>query len=1248
MFNVNRPKNISPSTSRRTRRRQTKKARSPERRRARFEFLEDRRVLAVLTVNSVGDAPADTSALTLRDAITLVNNAGDPTSLGQSSMPAAWASQISGVFGDNDAIQFEPSLFGATQRTIQPLGPELVLTNDMAIEGPGAAQLAVLPSYYNLRETFATTGGAHVTLSGLTMGEVVNGFYLVSPEPSVTVSDSVTYGVRNYGEVKITDSTVTGDGLGNSGEMTVTRCDVSGNRDVGISNSYSEVYGGSSSVNLTITDSIVSGNGSSGIENGGNMAIIRSTISANQGIGIDNSGAMTLTDSTVSGNSGARGAGGILNENEATLTVLDCTISGNSVASGAALAASAGGVMNDDQSTLIVIGSTVSGNIGGGIVNQGANSYSAAANSIIAGNEGSDLTNTGSTPFNNQGGNLIGGDPMLGPLADNGGPTQTMLPLAGSPAIDAGAAMLISSSSDQRGHARIVGAGVDIGAVEVGATPPGADVALTGQTELGAGTGQQFKYRLTVSNNGAVEQNGVTLADVIPDGLTFVSWQPASPSASSWSLAAPNPGAGAGSVAAWTNSLAPGVSATFTLVLQTGDADIAALGGDGNGVVSVPSAGPRSGDPAPDNNAQTFVISQTTTTITSSATMSAANFGQSVTLDVAVNASPGPSIPTGTVQFQIDGSDFGDPLTLDASGKASLTMSALSTGGHHVTVTYSGDANSFTNFAALPGTITTVAGNLFGEGAGYSGDGGSATDAALNYPQRVTSDSSGNLFIADTDNNVVREVNMLTGLITTLAGNGVAGYSGDGGRAGDAMLNYPTGVAADSRGDLFIADSGNGVIREVQAITGIITTVAGNGGADNGADGGLATEATLYFPEDIAVDAAGSLFIADAGKNVIREVSTTGIITTIAGDGTAGYGGDGGPATNAQLDSPEGLAVDAAGDLFIADTGNSVVREIDTSGTIHTVAGGGGYRLLPNPNFAMFTGINDGGPATAASLISPTGVAVDAAGDLFIADGWNIIREVDAATGIITTVAGTGGGGYSGDGGAATNADLGVPEGIAVDAAGDLFIADTLNSVIREVSPSLVIIQAGTTTTVTSTNSSAAFGQAVTFTATVDVVAPGAPTGTVSFYDGAALLGTGTLNGAGQATFTTSTLSIATHAITAVYSGDGNFKGGMSAALTQAVLSGQQEIAAAADQVQALVTSGVLSQANGERLTNILNRATISLNQGQTLTGLVQLGDFVLRVGILRLTHKLDAADATTLINDALAAAIAAIDTKLA
>ena len=226
--------------------------------------------------------------------------------------------------------------------------------------------------------------------------------------------------------------------------------------------------------------------------------------------------------------------------------------------------------------------------------------------------------------------------------------------------------------------------------------------------------------------------------------------------------------------------------------------------------------------------------------------------------------------------------------------------------------------------------IATVAG-------GGVGDRGAATRATLNGPSGLAVDASGNLFIADYGNNRIREVST-NGIITTVAGNGGLGHSGNGGSAISATLFYPAVVAVDLFGNLFIDDGGN-YVRKVST-NGMITTVAG-GGAASVVNGERATNATLSSIGGLAVDASGSLFIADSGTNCICEVSADGIITIVAGNRTLGYSGDGGPAVNAELHNPKGLAFDASGNLFIADTGNNVIRKMDPSGNITTVAGNG-------------------------------------------------------------------------------------------------------------------------------------------------------------------------------------------------------------------------------------------------------------------------------------------------------------------
>ncbi len=336
--------------------------------------------------------------------------------------------------------------------------------------------------------------------------------------------------------------------------------------------------------------------------------------------------------------------------------------------------------------------------------------------------------------------------------------------------------------------------------------------------------------------------------------------------------------------------------------------------------------------------------------------------------------------------------------------------------------------------------ITTVAGNgTFS----YSGDGGTATSASLAYPSGVALDRQGNLFVADQYNYRIRRVDGVTGEITTVAGNGIQSFSGDGGVAVGASLDSPYDVAIDGAGNLFIVDQYNHRIRRVDGVTGVITTVAGNGSSSYGGDGGAAVSASLAWPTGVAVDGAGNLFIADQGNRRIRRVDgVTGVISTVAGNGTSGYSGDGGAATSAGLDAPYDVVVDAGGNLLISDYYHHRIRRVDgATGVITTVAGDG------NSSYG-----GDGGAATAASLYFPTGLALDAAGNLFIADHFNHrIRRMDGATGVITTVAGNGSNSYGGDGGAATSASLLHPTGVAVDGVGILYIADQGNNRVRRV-----------------------------------------------------------------------------------------------------------------------------------------------------------------------------------------------------
>ncbi|MEO8126253.1 MAG: hypothetical protein ABI822_04120 [Bryobacteraceae bacterium] len=332
------------------------------------------------------------------------------------------------------------------------------------------------------------------------------------------------------------------------------------------------------------------------------------------------------------------------------------------------------------------------------------------------------------------------------------------------------------------------------------------------------------------------------------------------------------------------------------------------------------------------------------------------------------------------------------------------------------------------------GTVTVVAGNGF---QFNSGDGGPATHAGVFNPQGLAFDSAGNLYIAESYQHRIRKYS--NGVITTYAGS-VQGFTGDGGQSVNARLNYPTGLAIDTSGAVYFADTQNGRIRRIGP-DGVITTVAGNGKNGFDGDGGPAVNATLNSPEGVAIDGGGNLYIADTLNSRIRKVDSSGNITTVAGAGP-GYAGDGGPALNAQLARPKEMFFDAAGNLYIADSFDQVIRRIDTKGVITTVAGSA------TPGFS-----GDGDQALKAALGAPNGVAMDSKGNLYIADTLNLrIRKVDPS-GIITTVAGNGKFRIAPDNTPAANAFLLQPEDVAMDSAGNLYIADTQTNRVAKVTP---------------------------------------------------------------------------------------------------------------------------------------------------------------------------------------------------
>jgi len=336
--------------------------------------------------------------------------------------------------------------------------------------------------------------------------------------------------------------------------------------------------------------------------------------------------------------------------------------------------------------------------------------------------------------------------------------------------------------------------------------------------------------------------------------------------------------------------------------------------------------------------------------------------------------------------------------------------------------------------------ITSVAGTGT---ATFSGDGGLANKAALNSPSGVAVDNAGNVYIADSGNNRIRKISS-AGIINTVAGCGnnttacVQVGLGDGGPATAPLIMNPWDVVADNAGNFYFTDSGNMRVRKVDA-SGTISTVAG-GGTNNPGDGGLGVNAQLVNPVGLAIDSGGNLYFTDVNTNRVRKVSTSGIITTIAGNGGKGFSGDGLQATNATLNGPRGVGLDNAGNIYIADTMNARVRKVNMAGVITTVAGNG-QAGVPQ----------DGASATSSSLNSPWSVKADAAGNIYISDSQNIRVFKVNTSGIITTFAGNGTAGFSGDGGPAVSAQLDGPAGLAVDAVGSVYISDTVGNRLREV-----------------------------------------------------------------------------------------------------------------------------------------------------------------------------------------------------
>ncbi|WP_348268894.1 Ig-like domain repeat protein [Edaphobacter paludis] len=409
-----------------------------------------------------------------------------------------------------------------------------------------------------------------------------------------------------------------------------------------------------------------------------------------------------------------------------------------------------------------------------------------------------------------------------------------------------------------------------------------------------------------------------------------------------------------------------------------------------------------------------------------------------------------------------------------------------------------------------------------------------ATNVPLILPSAITYDSQGNLYIAETGNHIICKV-APTGIITTIAGTGTQGFSGDNSLATAARLDSPQGLAVDAN-ILYIADTHNHRIRKLDLITGIIVTIAGSTAGFSG-DNGAAAAAQFNLPTALTVDANHNLYIADTQNHRIRKITAAGLITTVAGNGVQGFSGDNGAAIAATIDSPAGLAVDAAGDLYLSDTHNHRIRKITAaSGLITTIAGA-------SPGFS-----GDNGPATAATLALPHGLSIDSAGNLYIADTANHrIRRIDATTGAITTVAGNGTQTFSGDEGLATTAALDSPRSTVVSPAGLVTLADTSNQRVRQLdvqpAPNIHTIAGLSTRSVNLLTLTApptiVYG---TGQLTASLASPTA-TGSINFTLLNPVTATGTTLEtepltASTATFDTSALPVGTYSILAAYTGD--------------------------------------------------------------------------------------------------------------
>ena len=548
---------------------------------------------------------------------------------------------------------------------------------------------------------------------------------------------------------------------------------------------------------------------------------------------------------------------------------------------------------------------------------------------------------------------------------------------------------------------------------------------------------------------GVYYGNTITLSASPSTGYTFSGWSGACSGTGGCSLTMYSPQSVSATFTAIPETLTVGVTGSGTVLSSPGGISCPGICGTtfSYGTSVILTASPSSGFVFSGWSGACSGTAQTCTVTMTAAKSVTATFATTATLSVGLSGSGTvTSSPSGISCPNNCSAGFaiGTVVTLTTSPAAGYGFAGWSgacSGKGSCAVTMSASESVTASFDQL--LINTFAG---GGSGGYPDDGVTATSAELSYPASVAVDTNGNVYIADEAGDRIRKVTKSTGIISTIAGNGTQGYSGDGGAATSAELSLPDGVAVDTSGNVYIADFGNKRIRKVTT-AGIISTVAGNGTAGYSGDGGAATSAEISAPGGVAVDTSGNIYIADQSNNRIRKVTSAGIISTVAGNGTAGFSGDGGAATNAEIQTPMGVAVDAAGNVYISDTYNARVRKVTSGGTISTVAGNG-----------TFGESGDGGAAINAEFYYSHQIAVDSAGNLYITDPGihstvnNRVRRVNAA-GIISTVAGTGTVGFSGDGGPASSAKLSGPYGVAVGLDGAIYIGDSGNERVRIVGP---------------------------------------------------------------------------------------------------------------------------------------------------------------------------------------------------